>query len=97
MVSPLRKSRKPHWGICQADWDGTTDHQSGVGKLAREEHLQKAFTGQLADSEGGRFASIIRSIIRELNTISEEHALALRDLAERRERVGQAIITRRPP
>lgn len=55
--------------------------------LALEEHLQKAFTGQLADLKGGRFVSIIR----ELNTTSEEHAQALRDLAESRERGGQGI------
>lgn len=55
--------------------------------LALEVHLQKAFTGQLAELKGGRFASVIR----ELNTTSEAHSQALRDLAESRERGGQGI------
>lgn len=55
--------------------------------LALEEHLQKAFTGQLADLKEGRFASVIRV----LNTTSEAHLHALRDLAKSREQGGQGI------
>lgn len=55
--------------------------------LALEEHLQKAFTGQLADLKDERFASVIR----DLNDMSETHSHALRDLADRREQGGQGI------
>lgn len=55
--------------------------------LALEEHIQTALTGQLADLKEGRFASVIRAI----NTTSEAHSRALRQLAESREQGGQGI------
>lgn len=55
--------------------------------LALEEHMQKAFAGQLADLKGGPYASVLR----ELAATSEAHAQALRSLAERREQGGQGI------
>lgn len=55
--------------------------------LALEGHIQKAFAGQLADMQGGRFSEVVN----DLKTISEQHFAALRDLAERREQGGQGL------
>ncbi|MBP6774885.1 MAG: hypothetical protein KA154_17990 [Gemmatimonadaceae bacterium] len=55
--------------------------------LALEEHLQKAFAGQLADLKDSPYASTLR----DLTSTSEAHARALHALAERREQGGQGI------
>jgi hypothetical protein len=55
--------------------------------LALEEHMNRAFTGQLADMKGGRGAGLIS----QLKTTSEEHSRTLHDLADSRTRGGQGI------
>lgn len=55
--------------------------------LALEEHMQKAFAGQLADLKTG----MLSSVLRELHNTSEMHSNALRELADAREQGGQGI------
>jgi len=55
--------------------------------LALEEHMQKAFAGQVTDMKTSRLASLLRDMI----ATAEHHAKSLRELAERREQGGQGI------
>ncbi|MBL0937699.1 MAG: hypothetical protein IBJ03_02330 [Gemmatimonadaceae bacterium] len=55
--------------------------------LALEEHMEKAFAGQLTNVKEGRFAGVIH----ELKAVNESHLRSLRDLADRRKEGGQGI------
>ena len=55
--------------------------------LALEEHMQKAFAGQLTDAKAGRFTSVVG----ELKALSDRHQQALQELADRRKQGGQGI------
>jgi hypothetical protein len=55
--------------------------------IALEEHMQKAFAGQLADLKTENLASVLR----QLNDTSTSHSRALRALADEREQGGQGI------
>lgn len=54
---------------------------------ALEEHMHKAFAGQITDGKDGKF----NSVIRELSGLSEKHIAALDEIADRRKQGGQGI------
>lgn len=55
--------------------------------LALEEHMQKAFAGQLTDLKSGTLSSVLHG----LNSTSEAHSQALKALADRREQGAQGL------
>lgn len=71
--------------MTQESQDAITSYLTDMQAL--EEHLQKAFAGQLADTPNAPFGQVIS----RLNATSEQHTTALRDLVASRERGGQGL------
>lgn len=59
--------------------------------LAVEEHLKKAFQGQLSDLRDDRALSSVTGVLEQTVAMCDEHIRALKTLAEQREYAGQGL------